>query len=374
MSNERDRELTLAVAGLFGPVASDAIEVTEAGRMLTEGLSLRALELFFSRCAHRRAAPLCDGLAALLFDCFGVTKQGPDWPVAAVTRRLDGGGDEGAWVLRADPVHLRAGMGELVLTDGANLRISGHEAESLAAQVNAELGRPGLRLEPLAPVRWYLCLDEAPDVITKPLWDVTGRAVGEHLPAGEDGAEWRALINDIQMILHASPVNRERERRREPAINSIWLWGGGRAPRVATGLWQGVWSDEPLVVGLAQMQGGAGETLPADAHTWLASTGSPGRHLLVLSEGYVAARCADVDGWRRFVGWLEEVWMAPLVDAVRRGRLRSLELRMDSPWRFRLDRHCLRRWWRRSPPFARVISARRERLDQPLDGFPNQPK
>ncbi len=359
MSADRDRALTLAVPGLFGPEAGARGDPEEAARILTEGLSLPALERYFSRCAVTRARDAHDELAALLFGCFGVVRQGPDWPVAAVTRRIDGGSDDGAWVVRADPVHLRPGLGELVLTDSANLHVSGDEAQSLVAHINAELGRPNLRLEPLAPTRWYVCLDEASDVTTRAPWDVIGRPLGEHLPAGEDGARWRAFINDVQMILHASPVNRARERRGVPVINSVWPWGGGRSPRLAGGAWQGVWSDEPLVAGLAALDRAAWAPLPEEARAWLAAARSPGNHLLVVSEGHWAARGADVDAWRRFLDRLEVVWVAPLVDALGSGRLWSLELRTDAGMCFRLDRRRLRQWWRRSRPFARVMSANR---------------
>ena len=39
-------------------------------------------------------------------------------------------------------------------------------------------------------------------------------------------------MNEAQMILHTHPVNAEREARGMPAVNSVWLWGGGTLPAI----------------------------------------------------------------------------------------------------------------------------------------------
>ena len=356
MSEDPGRHLTLVVPGVLGRATANGSDDVEAARLMTEGLSLRALERFFSRATP--IAPECPehGLAALLFGCFGVAREGPDWPVAAVTRRLDGASGDGGWWLRADPVHLRVDMGELALLDSAGLRISTTEAEALVAEINGQLDDPTWRLEALAAKRWYLSLDEPPCLVTQPPWEISGLGVGEHLPRGDDAGSWRARINDVQMILHASPVNRERERRGEPAINSLWLWGGGRTPRVPAGRWQGVWSDDALVAGLAGLARVASETLPEDGRAWLARAESPGNHLLVSSAAYEPVRLSDVDAWRSFVSAIEGRWMAPLLDALKSGRVQSLSLRTGGPRDFRLDRGQLGYWWRRARSFAHIMS------------------
>lgn len=363
MRDDSERHLTLALPGLFGPAASDAAEPSEAARLLAEGLSPRALERFFARCSQVPAPPSEEGLAAMVFGCFGVLREAPDWPVAAVTRGVDAGDSGHRWVLRADPVHLRAAMGDLVLTDSADLEVSAAEAAALTAEINAALDEPGFRIEPLAAKRWYLHFDAPLRLMTRAPWDVVGTSVGASLPGGEEGARWRERINDVQMILHASPVNRARESRGEPVVNSIWPWGGGYAPRVPGGVWQGVWAAETLAAGLARLAGTPGETLPDDAHGWL-ERAPPGRHLLVFTEGHLAACSSDVERWRRFIAHLEAEWMAPLGDALASGGVASIELRTGGPRIFRLARRRWRYGWRRRLPFARVLARARRRAVQ----------
>ena len=356
MSEDQGCHPTLVVPGLLGPPMATGPGHVETARLLTEGLSLPALERFFSRATAAESDCWEHGLAGLLFDCFGVAREGPDWPVAAVTARLDGARGDGGWWLRADPVHLRVDMGELALLAGEGLRISMAEAQALAAELNGQLDDPDMRITALAEKRWYVRLERAPCLATQPPWEVSGSRIGEHLPRGEDAGRWRTRINDVQMILHASPVNRERERRGEPAINSLWLWGGGRTPEVPAGRWQGVWSDHALVAGLAELAQAASEPLSENARSWLARSEPAGRHLLVWSAAYPAVRCSDVDAWRRFVSAVEEHWMAPLLDALKSGRVQSVSLRTGGSRDFRLRRGQLGFWGRRARPFARIMS------------------
>lgn len=356
MSDGGGRHLTLVVPGLPGPGA--------AGDQWWAGLALPALTRFLTRSTP--LSPLCaePALAGLLFGCFDVPGEGPDWPAAAVTASLDGAeSGAAAWWLRADPVHLRVDMGELVLVDTAHLAISAEEADMLSAEINAELDASAPRLQALAADRWYVGLEVPQDLATQPPWEVSGAAIGDHMPRGGDAGTWRAWVNDVQMILHASAVNRERERRGAPAVNSVWPWGGGRMPRVPTGRWRSVSGDNPLVSGLGTLAGAVTGDLSQsgfeDGGPWLARDDLPGDHLLVFDAAYVPVRVADPDAWRDFVSSFEENWMAPLLDALASGLIQSARLSTGSGRDYRLRRRDLRRWWRPGRSPARALWAGR---------------
>jgi hypothetical protein len=63
-----------------------------------------------------------------------------------------------------------------------------------------------------------------------------------------------------------------------------------------------------------------------------------------------------VDAWRGFVTAVEERWMAPLLDALKSGRVQSVSLRTGESRDFRLRRGQLGFWWRRARPFARIMT------------------
>jgi len=83
------------------------------------------------------------------------------------------------------------------------------------------------------PQRWYVRLDRLSLMRTTPLSQVIGGDVRKALPLGEDAAHWHQVFNEIQMLLHTHPLNEAREARGEPAINSVWFWGGGCSESVA---------------------------------------------------------------------------------------------------------------------------------------------
>ena len=100
---------------------------------------------------------------------------------------------------------------------------------------------------------------------------LAARAAGRDVePRGAAAARRAAtLLNEAQMVLHAHPVNEAREARGEPAVNSVWLWGAGRAPRSKRTRWQSVSADDPVALGLARVAGARHRALPPRPPTWL---------------------------------------------------------------------------------------------------------
>src|SRR2546423_11819725 len=93
---------------------------------------------------------------------------------------------------------------------------------------------------------------------------------------------FHALMNEAQMLLHEHPVNAEREARGEPALNSIWFWGGGVVDAAKPRPFSAVIADDPLARGLALAAGIPAHALPKDADSVLAALGDEGRALVVL--------------------------------------------------------------------------------------------
>ena len=189
-----------------------------------EGLA--AAETLIARGRRRRIASVSP--EAWLFGRFGVEKQ-RDWPVAPYTLLADGGAPERHFWMRADPVHLRVGRDSLVLADGAAFQVSRAESEALVETLNRHFGQTML-FYAMRPARWYVRLEKAPDMQTTPAAAARGLAIDETLPSGPDAMRFHALMNEAQMLLHEHPVNAEREARAEPALNSVWFWGGGVMP------------------------------------------------------------------------------------------------------------------------------------------------
>ena len=149
------------------------------------------------------------------------------------------------------------------------------------------------------------------------------------------------------MLLHAHPVNEAREARGEPPVNSLWLWGAGRA-RKATSLWNSVLANEPIAMGLAMLARTRYRSLPASAAPWLEGAPGEGRHLVVLDALRAPAALGDIASYEKNLNALEAAWFAPLHRALRAGRIGMLTVHVpDAAQAFETIRGDLRRFWRR---------------------------
>lgn len=334
--------LTLVIPGLFGPAAIG--QMTAAWR----DLSLPALEILLSR-GGRHGLPQ-PGLERTLFALFEAeTAPDGDLPVAAVTRQWDSRDAGVDWWLRADPVHLRADRDRLVMLGNAALNVSGAECAMLAAELNGHFAAEGWDLRTGPGHRWYLRLREAPRLITAALPEVLGQDVLHHMPQGPDERRWRGILNEVQMVMHASAVNRDRGVEGRPTVNSLWFWGGGRLPRVPQAAWSRVWGNDALTQGLAMLADVPCDLLPADGAEWLEQR-IAGRHLLVLDGVREKVQFGDVEGWRGFLEALDEYWLGPLFAALRQRHIAELEIAAADGAVSRVTARAARRWWVRRRP------------------------
>lgn len=284
---------------------------------------------------------------ALRYRLFGYAlSEAHDHPDAWLSYQTDTGRVAPGALLRADPVHLRADQSRLVLFDAEHLHIEPDEAQALADAFNRHYVADGLRLEFPVPTRGYLHLTLQPDLRTTSLAQAMGRDVDASLPAGHDARDWHRFLNEVQMLFHDHPVNRARETRGRPLINSLWLWGGGRPLTAVANDWQQIWCADTAMKGLARLNGIRCPSPPEDAGTWLHEVVGD-RHLLCLDNLRQAVAYGDVETWVTQVERLEHDWFEPLLQTLRRGRLRELVLYPEDGHVYHVSRWDLWKVWRR---------------------------
>lgn len=310
---------------------------------------LPALETLLSRADRRETA--AQGLDASLFARFAVPLvAGQDLPVASVRYSADTGQPPAGACLCADPVHLMPDRDQLVLLDSKNLDLQPPEALRLMAELNAFYAEDGWRFEARSPDRWYLHLPEMPKLVTEPLSAVSGQPIGRHLPGGEQGKAWHARMNEIQMLLHTSGVNVQREADGLLTVSSLWFWGGGALPDLPAQPWAQLWSDEPVACGLAMLTEVKLARMPQTAQQWLADAELAGEHLVVLDALDTALKLNGGEAWWEALLAFHGDWMVPLLAALRAKQIDSIQLDNGEGTVYRLDRRGLRRWWRRRVP------------------------
>ncbi|MGE5640437.1 MAG: hypothetical protein ACM30H_10090 [Clostridia bacterium] len=305
-------------------------------------LRLPSAELLLAR--GRRSEPPAQPLEGWLAEGFGLDSA--SFPAGALTllgRGIEPGG--GRWA-RADPVHLHLLRDRIALIPAEAFDVTADEAQALCGALNAHFaGR--LRLDALEPRRWCARLDER------------GELAAEASPAALAGQDLRpggpgdALANEMQMALHGHPVNEAREARGAPAVNGVWLWGGGAAPKEAHSAWDSVTADDPAALGLARLAAQRGRALPASAEALLERLPEEGRHLVLLDGLRVPLALGETEALARGLEELEQRWFQPLLAALRAGRIGMLTVHVPDAGRaFETIRGDLRRFWRRPRPLA----------------------
>ena len=339
------RHLALIIPGLCGPDSdppvSDYLQPRPA-----------ALDRLLSR--SKIVQHGTTGLEATLCRWFGLDGNGQAaLPVAPLTYRADAGETAAGYIMRADPVYLRADQSILRLFDADTFPVTQAEADKLVTAFNSFYSERGWQLQAPCPRRWYLTLAAPPAMTTTAVSQLGGQDIDAFLPRGEDAADWHRILNEVQMLFHAHPVNSAREQRGEPAINSLWFWGGGELPEVVQTEFTRVASDHPLAMGLARQAGITRVDLPSGA-TELFDFAAPGSSLLVTDVLESPVLYGEVERWLERLLQLEQQWFIPLLEAMRRGELTSLAIYPCNGQRFHISRRQLRAFWKPLRPFETV--------------------
>ncbi len=300
----------------------------------------------------------------LLFELFGVKPEvDRNLPVAAVTHALDTGEPSQDYWLRADPVYMRTGNDRVTMMGNDFLELTRQEVNELSSDLNPLFHSYGLQLDVTETKRWYLRLAEDPSLYWHALGDVAGHDIHHYLPASSknplSARLWRRILNEAQMILHDSSVNQQRVIRGDLPVNSLWFWGGGVLPQIHRNPFAQVWSNQPLVLGLAKLSATPRTAAPASGTDWLAQVITPGEHLVVVESARNFTARDEMQGvavQKSNIESLNRDWIVPLLAALKSRRLHSLRLYTDNGLMFKATPRSVARWWKRPHNLAAYCS------------------
>jgi hypothetical protein len=286
---------------------------------------------------------ICDHLLA-------ETNQEHRWPLAAwrlcqenlqLANQDSTAASEG-W-LCADPVYIHPDRTEALLLAHEELELQLEEAQALAQLINQHYQDEPWQLHVASTHRWYIQTDRDYDITTRSLARVKGLNIFEHLPSGEDSRYWQQCMNEIQMLLHASDINMQREAQGQLPVNSLWLWGHGRTVSPGGFPWRHVYSNDAVVTGLALGSGSEVHAMPESANQ---IDNQHDKVFIYMDTLQRLLQQQDIHGWLAELQSVEDNWFKPLMQSVRNQQL-ELTLLFDDQQAYRLGARQLRRWWRR---------------------------
>ena len=282
---------------------------------------------------------------------FGDSAGDADFPFAAVALRGETIAEpaETYW-LRADPVHLSVNRDRVVLMDASQLAITDAESTALIASMGEHFKSDGLNFFAAHPQRWYLRSNNPILLHTQPVSAVRGRSVTQHWFDGDDRKLWQTRLSEMQMLLHAHPINEARETAGELPINGVWFWGEGKPPSGLKKPYAHIVASDPLLAGCALLA--SARYTDMNQFRWSdVSQIEADNVLIVVDQLATLAAYAEWDAWQSALAALDHAWFGPGLSALKNGQIKTLRIYVPSKERSKkltTTRTDLFKFWRRS--------------------------
>jgi len=251
--------------------------------------------------------------------------------------------EPGLWFV-LHPVHIHIARDHLVLTDPAQLDIEDAESRALFEIARPLFDEYGHALRYGDPRTWFMRADDWHALKTATPAAASGHNIDLWMPRGEGERAWRKLQNEVQMHWYGHGLNEQREARGQRTVNSLWLWGAAESGAGNEAAVDAAWNLSDWSAALApraNRQSDNAEALLAQAAE---------RTLLHLGQLQTPALSGDWGNWITELERLEQHWFAPLLEALRAGRLDTLALIATDDTRvlhLNITRSALRKFWRK---------------------------
>src|SRR5215469_4388347 len=249
------------------------------------------------------------------------------------------------WIATA--LHLHAGLTRVHLDPRGLLRLTPPEQAILAADFARTFGFSSQTLVPLPSGEFLLSTPGIAPLATEEPARVACGELEQLMPTGAASTPLRRLLAEIEMWLHALPLNEARSSRGEATITTLWPWGAaGRIvrpePRAPSGL-PIAFGRDAWLQGLWRLNGALCRTPPEHLEEVLAS-GARAAVLVIEVGGQLRGDAATVAGALRRV---DERFVSPALQALRRGPLEGVTVIVNDTGAH-IGRRSLRKLWRRT--------------------------
>lgn len=229
----------------------------------------------------------------------------------------------------AAPIFHQAGMHSVHISGAHHLGITETEAQQFCQLLNDLYAQDGWHFTPHTPHWWCVDLPKSPDWQTPCVLDILGVADGMARPIGADGRDWLQKHTEIQMAMHAHPLNEARRESGQMPINGVWLWHGlpERAAHLSNAVVKMLASDCIYAPSSCL-------TLPENWQNWCetvrqydASLDESALYFNALSD---TVESGDVQAYGWHLQQIDALFLLPIYEAVQRGQISGLVLHTQS--------------------------------------------
>ena len=345
-----DSTLTLFIPDLFGFQSTlSKLSSEEISQLPT--IELSVLEKWLSRGLFEKKFNQEDSLFSELGLTEYTKKEKPFAALSLLAEKVpELELDSKNYWLRADPVNLQADRDTALLAGHEELALTQDESDKLVAQINEHFADEPWQLYTFAPHRWYLRLEQPVDLKTTPLPNVLGKDINLFMPKGDEADYWFKIINELQMLIHGSSVNFERESRNTWTANSVWLWGGGSLPEIKLNSYYDKMITNNLIYSGVGYHCGF-DVLPLD--NMFSENIKLNNNVIVLDMLSEQVQRRDLYSFIQTLNKLEKDYLNPCNDLLIKGSVRELKIITDAGL-WVVTKKYLGRWWKRSKSFSNL--------------------
>lgn len=279
--------------------------------------------------------------------------------VVAAAAVSDAAQTPAASVWLATPLHLIAGLSGVYLDYRGLLKLDDEALETLCRDFARDFADCGFALQRLPGGGLLAC---GPPFAALPVTRDPARLLGGGIAGstvqGAGAAQLLKLGAELEMWLHAHPLNERRTRRREAPLTTLWLWGGGEptgspplAPLMTThesATFMTVFGEDPVAAGLCALSGARLRPPAASAHDILNSGAARTAAVIELFRTDQPQPATLMD----LLQHLDERVLAPVVTALKDGVIQQLTLIANDRCSVLTARDGLRFWRRARGPWA----------------------
>ena len=219
----------------------------------------RGLRRWLAQSTHERVSEPLDLLGSVL-ELLGMPR--PQEGLAAIRMWGQTGDRPTVWISAADPVYLEPRLDHICLHAMRETGIPASELRTLFDHLQRTLAEGKDYGFARLGTYGYLRAGSPMATATLPAHVIDRQSPNDYMPAGDQAAEFRNLLSEIEMALHEHPVNVERQLQELQPVNSLWLWGGGYAPEPRTVPHPPLFADDPLLRGYWESVTGVVDTWP----------------------------------------------------------------------------------------------------------------
>jgi hypothetical protein len=267
-------------------------------------------------------------------------------------------GESGS-VWLATPLHLIAGLSSVHLDYRGLLKLDDAALATLCHDFAVDFADSGFALQRLSGSALLACGPPfEPLPVTRDPARLLGGGIAGSTVQGPGAAPLLRLGAELEMWLHAHPLNATRARRREAPLTTLWLWGGGApagaqrlAPLAATheaATFMTVFGADAVAAGLCALSGARLRPPAASAHDILNSGAARTAAVIELFRTDQPQPASLMD----LLQHLDERVLAPVVTALKDGVIRQLTLVANDRCSVLTARDGLRFWRRSRGPWA----------------------